>query len=75
VEKRVRPSILALSRQNLPNLAGTSIEGVAKGAYTVFGGDDKPDAIVLATGALFTRASQKALAKHPPGFRCRCRRR
>jgi len=71
----VRPSILALSRQNLPNLAGTSIEGVAKGAYTVFGGDDKPDAIVLATGALFTRASQKALAKHPPGFRCRCRRR
>ena len=51
MENRRRPSILALSRQNLPNLAGTSIEGVAKGAYIVHGGDEKPDAIVLATGA------------------------
>ena len=50
-ENRRRPSILALSRQNLPNLEGTSIDGVAKGAYTVYGGDEKPDAIVLATGA------------------------
>ena len=50
-EKRRRPSILALSRQNLPNLPGTSIDGVAKGAYVVQGGDEKPDVIVLATGA------------------------
>ncbi len=51
-ENRRRPSILALSRQNLPNLKGTSIEGVAKGAYIVHGGDEKPDAIIIATGAL-----------------------
>lgn len=56
-ENRRRPSILALSRQNLPNLEGTSIDGVAKGAYTVYGGDEKPDAIVLATGALPVEAS------------------
>lgn len=55
-ENRRRPSILALSRQNLPNLEGTSIDGVAKGAYTVYGGDEKPDAIVLATGTLFDEA-------------------
>lgn len=49
-ENRIRPSILALSRQNLPNLPGTSIDGCLKGGYIVHGGDGKPDAIVLATG-------------------------
>ncbi len=51
VEKRVRPSVLALSRQKMPNLEGTSIEGVCKGGYTVHGGEGKPDAIIMATGA------------------------
>ena len=46
-----RPSVLALSRQKMPNLAGTSIEGVGKGGYTVYGGEGKPDAIIMATGA------------------------
>jgi len=32
IQNRTRPSIPALSR-NLPNLPGTSIEGVTKGAY------------------------------------------
>lgn len=45
-----RPSILALSRQGVPNLPGTSKEGVEKGGYIVHGGDEKPDAIILATG-------------------------
>ncbi|KAK7256575.1 hypothetical protein RIF29_30029 [Crotalaria pallida] len=35
VLNRKRPSILALSRQKLPNLPGTSIEGVEKGGYTI----------------------------------------
>ena len=48
---KVRPSVLALSRQKMPNLAGTSIEGVCKGGYTVYGGEGKPDAIIMATGA------------------------
>ena len=44
------PSILALSRQGMPNLPGTSIEGVEKGGYIVHGGDDKPDVILMSTG-------------------------
>eukprot|EP00208_Stichococcus_sp_RCC1054_P004615 CAMPEP_0206134590 /NCGR_PEP_ID=MMETSP1473-20131121/96_1 /ASSEMBLY_ACC=CAM_ASM_001109 /TAXON_ID=1461547 /ORGANISM="Stichococcus sp, Strain RCC1054" /LENGTH=734 /DNA_ID=CAMNT_0053526207 /DNA_START=63 /DNA_END=2267 /DNA_ORIENTATION=- len=50
-ENRKRPSVLALSRQNLPNLPGTSIEGVAKGAYAVVEGEGTPDVIVIATGS------------------------
>ncbi|XP_023772998.1 transketolase, chloroplastic [Lactuca sativa] len=53
VENRKRPSVLALSRQKLPNLPGTSIEGVAKGGYIV--SDDssgnKPDVILIGTGS------------------------
>ncbi|DBA71176.1 TPA: hypothetical protein ACH3X2_011575 [Trebouxia sp. C0005] len=45
-----RPTILALSRQGVPNLPGTSKEGVEKGGYIVHGGDGKPDAIIMATG-------------------------
>ena len=44
------PSILALSRQGMPNLPGTSVEGVEKGGYIVHGGDDKPDVILMSTG-------------------------
>ncbi|CAH1412137.1 unnamed protein product [Lactuca virosa] len=53
VENRKRPSVLALSRQKLPNLPGTSIEGVAKGGYIV--SDDSsgntPDVILIGTGS------------------------
>ena len=38
----------------VPNLPGTSKEGVAKGGYIVHGGDGKPDAIIMATGTLST---------------------
>lgn len=47
----MRPSVLALSRQGMPNLPGTSKEGVLKGGYIVQGGDAKPDVIFIATGA------------------------
>lgn len=49
---KARPSIFALSRQGMPNQPGTSIEGVAKGAYTIQGGEGKPDVIIMATGWL-----------------------
>jgi transketolase len=68
-ENRIRPSILALSRQNLPNLAGTSIEGVAKGAYIVHGGDEKPDAIVIATGSELAFAVEAAEKLEPKKVR------
>ena len=45
------PSLLAFTRQNVPNLAGTSIEGVAKGAYTVVDSDGTPELILMGTGS------------------------
>ncbi|CAM8904661.1 unnamed protein product [Rhodiola kirilowii] len=53
VLNRKRPSVLALSRQKLPNLPGTSIEGVEKGGYTISDNstDNKPDVILIGTGS------------------------
>jgi transketolase len=60
------PAILALSRQNLPHLAGSSIEKALKGGYTVFdtaeGSVGKPDLIVAATGSEVTIAIDGAKA-------------
>ena len=36
LEHKTGPSVLALSRQNVPNLATSSIANVKLGAYTVF---------------------------------------
>ncbi|CAM6091652.1 unnamed protein product [Calypogeia fissa] len=53
VERRKTPSVLALSRQKLPHLPGSSIEKVALGGYII--DDDstgnKPDAILMASGS------------------------
>ncbi|MBD2530852.1 transketolase [Nostoc flagelliforme FACHB-838] len=49
--KQNAPSLLAFTRQNVPNLAGTSIEGVAKGGYTVVDSEGTPDIILIATGS------------------------
>ncbi|KAJ8534775.1 hypothetical protein K7X08_016503 [Anisodus acutangulus] len=53
VLKRKTPSILALSRQKLPQLDGTSIEGAAKGGYIVSDNSsgNKPDVILIGTGS------------------------
>ncbi|KFK30590.1 hypothetical protein AALP_AA6G001400 [Arabis alpina] len=53
VENRKRPSILALSRQKLPHLPGTSIEGVEKGGYVISDNSrgNKPDVILMGTGS------------------------
>ena len=46
------PKGLALTRQNLPVLAGTSAEGVAKGGYVLAdAGDGTPQVILIATGS------------------------
>lgn len=53
VLNRKRPSILALSRQKLPNLPGTSIAGVEKGGYIISDNSvgNKPDVILVGTGS------------------------
>lgn len=61
-----RPTLLALSRQNLPNLAGSSIEGVAKGAYAVVECDGTPDLILVGTGSevgLCVKAAEQLAAE------------
>jgi len=62
VLNRKRPSILALSRQKLPHLPGTSIEGVEKGGYTISDNStgNKPDLIVLGTGSELEIAEKAA---------------
>ncbi|NJN91319.1 MAG: transketolase [Leptolyngbyaceae cyanobacterium SL_5_14] len=50
VESRETPTLIALSRQNLPNLSGSSIEGTAKGAYILSDSDGTPDLILIGTG-------------------------
>jgi transketolase len=62
VEHRHRPTVIALSRQSLPNIKGTSIEGVYKGAYAVGNIEDKPQLILVASGSevhLCTGAADK----------------
>ncbi|KAI9137238.1 Transketolase, thiamine diphosphate binding domain-containing protein [Paraphysoderma sedebokerense] len=47
---RKRPSVLALSRQNVPHLPNTSIEGTLKGAYPILIPSSAPQLILVATG-------------------------
>jgi transketolase len=49
--KENAPTLLAFTRQNVPNLAGTSVEGVKKGGYTVFDSQGTPELIIIATGS------------------------
>ncbi|MBE9076990.1 transketolase [Romeria aff. gracilis LEGE 07310] len=51
VESRKTPTLMAFSRQGLPNLDGTSIENVAKGAYVLSDSDGTPDLILIGTGS------------------------
>ncbi|MDY6940449.1 MAG: transketolase [Cyanobacteriota bacterium] len=48
---RKRPTLMAFTRQGLPNLAGSSIEGVEKGAYAVVECEGTPDLILIGTGS------------------------
>jgi transketolase len=61
-----RPTLMAFSRQNLPHLAGSSIDGVAKGAYILSGGEGTPDIILIGTGGetyLCVEAAEKLRAE------------
>ncbi|PIN11164.1 Transketolase [Handroanthus impetiginosus] len=50
---RKRPTILALSRQSVPQIMGTSVEGVERGGYTVSDNSEgnKPEVILFGTGS------------------------
>ncbi|MBD2447873.1 transketolase [Nostoc sp. FACHB-152] len=64
--KNHAPTLLAFTRQNVPNLAGTSVDNVAKGGYTVFDSDGTPDLIIIGTGSelsLAVTAAEKLTAE------------
>jgi transketolase len=59
-------TLLAFTRQNVPNLAGTSIAGVAKGGYVVVDSQGTPDIILIGTGSelsLAVTAAEKLTAE------------
>uniref|UniRef100_K3XHC9 transketolase n=1 Tax=Setaria italica TaxID=4555 RepID=K3XHC9_SETIT len=62
VLNRKRPSVIALSRQKLPQLKGTSVDSVSKGGYIISdnSSDNKPDLIVIGTGSELEIAEKAA---------------
>lgn len=54
------PTLLALSRQNLPVLSKTSAADVKKGAYVVYDEGEMPDLLIIATGSEVSLAVQAA---------------
>lgn len=65
LESESTPTVLALTRQNLPTIEGTdenAYEGVSKGAYTISSAkSDSPQALLLATGSEVGLAVQAQL--------------
>lgn len=49
--RRDHPVGLALTRQNVPVLAGTSFEGVSRGGYVLADTDGTPDVVLIGTGS------------------------
>jgi transketolase len=62
VENRKRPTLITLSRQNMPSLPGTSIEGTAKGGYTIHECAGTPDVILMGTGSELQLAHEAMIA-------------
>jgi transketolase len=54
------PVVLALTRQKVPTLEGTTVEGVERGAYVVHDSDDMPELILIATGSEVALAVEAA---------------
>lgn len=54
IEMQDAPTLMAFSRQNLPQIEGTSIEGTAKGAYVISDSDGDADIILIGTGGELT---------------------
>ena len=73
VINRQRPSVLALSRQKLPQLKGTSVEGVAKGGYVISDNSsgNQPELILIGTGSELEIAAKSADELRKEGKRVR----
>lgn len=66
VESTENPTALILTRQNVETMAGSSVEGVSKGAYIIGKETNNLDAIIIASGSevnLAMKAKEVLLAK------------
>lgn len=66
VQNRKRPTLIAFTRQNVPNLANSTADKVAKGAYVAVDCDGTPDLILIGTGSevgLCVDAAEKLTAE------------
>ncbi|KAF7721395.1 Transketolase [Apophysomyces ossiformis] len=70
LENKTRPSVIALSRQNLPHLEGSSVEIVRRGAY-VLSDVANPDVVLLATGSEVSLAVESAKILNEQGVATR----
>ena len=68
------PTVLALSRQGCTNFAGSSVEGVSKGAYVIqeaSGTKEFMSVILVATGSEVQLCGKAATALNAKGVNCR----
>jgi transketolase len=71
LEDKHHPSGIALTRQNVPVLEGTSAEGVARGGYILADSDGTPDVALIATGSEVQLAVAARKALESEGVRTR----
>ncbi|KAG8217436.1 transketolase [Butyriboletus roseoflavus] len=71
IQSRETPSILSLSRQNLPNLEGSTIERAARGGYVLYEVDGKEDLTIVSSGSEVPIALEAASMLKNEGFRVR----
>jgi len=65
------PTLLALSRQGLPALEGTSFEETARGAYILSDSEGTPDIILIGTGSEVHLCTQAAAQLRKKGMAVR----
>ncbi|EGD56108.1 transketolase [Gordonia neofelifaecis] len=69
--RRNRPVGLALTRQNVPVLEGTSFEGVARGGYVLSDADGTFEVVLIGTGSEVSLAVEAAETLAAEGIRAR----
>ncbi|MGA9232472.1 MAG: transketolase C-terminal domain-containing protein, partial [Exiguobacterium oxidotolerans] len=51
VQSKNKPTLLVMTRQGLPELEGTTVEGAEKGGYVIAGDVNTADTILMGTGS------------------------
>ncbi|KAF5213407.1 Transketolase [Clavispora lusitaniae] len=68
IESTSTPHVIALTRQNLPQLEGSSIEAASKGGYTLVKAEN-PDIIIVASGSEVSLSVNAAKVLGEQGFK------